>query len=57
MPEPFSAKLFAKATAQALLGLPRPTDVAAAALYLAGPQAARIPGDCVRMSSMIASRT
>lgn len=54
MAEPFSAKLFAKAQARAALGVPGPADVAAAAVYLASPQAARVTGQVLTINGGIA---
>ena len=54
MGEPFSAKLFAKAKDRALLGLPTPADVAAAALYFASPQAARVTGQVLTINGGLA---
>lgn len=54
MAEPFSAKLFEKARTRAALGLPTPADVAAAALYLASPAAARVTGQVLTINGGLA---
>lgn len=45
--EPFSARLFEQATAQAHLGLAEPEDVAELIVFLAGPGARKITGQVV----------
>ncbi|MGW0039384.1 SDR family NAD(P)-dependent oxidoreductase [Gordonia sp. NPDC003376] len=47
MSAPFSAKLFQKATKLASLGVADPCDIAALAVFLAGPSARRITGQVV----------
>lgn len=47
MGDPFSAKLFAKATKQAALGVAEPEDLAELILFLASPAARRITGQVV----------
>lgn len=47
MGEPFSAKLFQKATALASLGVADPDDIAALVVFLAGPGSRRITGQVV----------
>lgn len=54
MAEPFSARLFEKARTRAALGLPTPADVAAAALYLASPAAARVTGQALTINGGLA---
>lgn len=51
--DPFSAKLFAKAAAQAHLGVAEPEDVSALILFLAGPDARRITGQAVSVNGGI----
>ncbi len=51
--DPFSARLFAKAAAQAHLGVAEPEDVAALILFLAGPAARRITGQTVSVNGGI----
>lgn len=45
--EPFAAKLFDKAAANAHLGLAEPADIAELAVFLAGPGARRITGQVI----------
>lgn len=47
MDDPFSSRLFEKATAQAALGVAEPEDLADLILFLASPQARRITGQVV----------
>ncbi|MDH6284689.1 SDR family NAD(P)-dependent oxidoreductase [Prescottella agglutinans] len=47
MSEPFSAKLFEKATGLASLGVAEPIDVAELVLFLCSPQARRITGQAI----------
>jgi 2-hydroxycyclohexanecarboxyl-CoA dehydrogenase len=54
MAEPFSAKLFERASARAVLGLPTPADVAAAAVFLCSPAARRITGQTITINGGIA---
>jgi NAD(P)-dependent dehydrogenase (short-subunit alcohol dehydrogenase family) len=54
MAEPFSARLFGRARERAALGLPTPADVAAAALYLASPLAARVTGQVLTINGGLA---
>lgn len=51
--DPFSARLFAKAAAQAHLGVAEPEDVAALILFLAGPAARRITGQTISVNGGI----
>ena len=50
---PFSARLFEKAAAMAHLGVATPADLAAMALYLASPAAARITGQAISINGGI----
>jgi NAD(P)-dependent dehydrogenase (short-subunit alcohol dehydrogenase family) len=54
MADPFSAKLFEKAIARAGLGLPTPPDVAALAVFLASPAAARMTGQAITVNGGLA---
>jgi 2-hydroxycyclohexanecarboxyl-CoA dehydrogenase len=54
MADPFSAKLFEKALSRAALGVPVPADIAAAAVFLASPAAARITGQAITVNGGIA---
>lgn len=49
----FSRKLFEKAAAQAHLGVAEPADLAAMAVFLAGPAAARITGQAISVNGGI----
>lgn len=51
--EPFSAKMFEKAAAMAHLGVAEPADLAAMAVYLAGPNAVRITGQAISINGGI----
>jgi NAD(P)-dependent dehydrogenase (short-subunit alcohol dehydrogenase family) len=51
----FSAKLFAKATAAAHLGIPEPDDVAAAIAFLASPDASRMTGQVISVNGGISA--
>lgn len=51
--DPFAAKLFQKAAAMAHLGVPEAEDLAAMAVYLAGPEAARITGQAISINGGI----
>jgi len=51
--DPFAAKLFQKAAAMAHLGVPESEDLAAMALYLASPAAARITGQAISINGGI----
>lgn len=51
----FSAKLFEKAAKMAALGLVQPEDLAAAVLFLASPQAARITGQAISVNGGISA--
>jgi len=46
--EPFSARMFEKAAAMAHLGVAEATDLAAMAVFLAGPAARRITGQAIQ---------
>lgn len=50
----FSAKLFGKAKSRAGLGVPEPHDVAAAAVFLASPAAARMTGQTLTINGGLA---
>ena len=54
MADPFSRKLFEKAKARAALGVPTPEDVAALAVFLAGPAAARLTGQSITVNGGLA---
>lgn len=54
MADPFSAKLFDKAIGRARLGLPTPRDIAAVAVFLASPAAARVTGQVITVNGGIA---
>lgn len=51
--DPFAARLFEKAAAMAKLGVAEPSDLAAMALYLAGPAARRITGQAISINGGI----
>jgi NAD(P)-dependent dehydrogenase (short-subunit alcohol dehydrogenase family) len=51
--DPFSARLFAKAAGQAHLGVAEPEDIAAAILFLAGPESRRITGQTISVNGGI----
>lgn len=51
--EPFSAKMFEKASSMAHLGVPEPADLAAMAVFLAGPAGARITGQTISINGGI----
>lgn len=51
--DPFAAKLFQKAAAMAHLGVPDAADLAAMAVYLAGPAAAKITGQAISINGGI----
>ena len=51
----FSAKLFEKAAKMASLGVVQPEDLAAAILFLASPQAARITGQVISVNGGISA--
>jgi NAD(P)-dependent dehydrogenase (short-subunit alcohol dehydrogenase family) len=51
--DPFAAKLFAKAVPQAQLGVPDAADVAAMAVFLASPAAARVTGQVISVNGGI----
>jgi NAD(P)-dependent dehydrogenase (short-subunit alcohol dehydrogenase family) len=53
--EPFSAKLFDKASAMAHLGVPVAADVADAIVFLAGPQSRRITGQALSVNGGISA--
>lgn len=53
--DPFSAKLFASATALAHLGVVQPDDLAALIVFLASPQAARITGQTISVNGGISA--
>ena len=50
---PFAAKIFAKAAQQASLGVAEPEDLAAMAVFLAGPGAAKVTGQVIRVNGGI----
>lgn len=54
MAEPFSAKLFERARSRAYLGLPTPEDLAAIAVFLCGPAAARMTGQVITVNGGLA---
>jgi NAD(P)-dependent dehydrogenase (short-subunit alcohol dehydrogenase family) len=51
--EPFSAKMFERAAGMAHLGVAQPADLAAMAVFLAGPAACRITGQAVSINGGI----
>jgi NAD(P)-dependent dehydrogenase (short-subunit alcohol dehydrogenase family) len=51
--EPFSAKMFTKAAGMAHLGVAEPSDLAAMAVFLAGPDARRITGQAISVNGGI----
>lgn len=51
----FSQKLFQKAAMQAHLGVARPEDLAALAVFLAGPGGARITGQAISVNGGISA--
>lgn len=51
--EPFSARMFEKAAAMAHLGVVEPEDLAAMAVYLSSPTAARITGQAISVNGGI----
>jgi 2-hydroxycyclohexanecarboxyl-CoA dehydrogenase len=51
----FSAKLFAKATTMASLGVASPEDIAELAVFLGGPASARLTGQAVSVNGGIAA--
>lgn len=53
--EGFGKKLFARAAAQAHLGVPGPADVAALAVFLAGPGAAKLTGQAISVNGGISA--
>lgn len=53
--DPFSAKIFAKATAMAQLGLPNASEVAAAIVFLASPAASKITGQVLSVNGGISA--
>ena len=53
--EGFSAKLFAKASAAAHLGVPEPEDVASVIAFLASKQAARLTGQIISVNGGISA--
>nr|WP_047165531.1 SDR family oxidoreductase [Sphingomonas sp. Y57] len=55
MADPFSARLFGKATKLASLGLAEPGDLAEACVYLAGPAGARITGQALSINGGISA--
>jgi 2-hydroxycyclohexanecarboxyl-CoA dehydrogenase len=55
MADPFSAKLFGKATKLASLGLAEPGDLAEACVYLAGPAGVRITGQALSINGGISA--
>jgi len=55
MEDPFAGKLFGKAKAMAHLGVVTPADLAAMAVFLASPQAARITGQTISVTGGISA--
>lgn len=55
MSDPFSAKLFQKAERRAALGVTRPADVAALAVFLASPAAANMTGQAISVNGGISA--
>jgi 2-hydroxycyclohexanecarboxyl-CoA dehydrogenase len=55
MNDPFSSRLFSKAESRAQLGVVEPSDVAAAAVFLASPAAARITGQTISVNGGISA--
>jgi NAD(P)-dependent dehydrogenase (short-subunit alcohol dehydrogenase family) len=53
--DPFSAKMFEKATALAHLGVPEAEDLAAMAVFLSGPAARRITGQAISVNGGISA--
>lgn len=53
--EGFSARLFAKAASMASLGVAVPADVAALAVFLASPEAARLTGQAISVNGGISA--
>lgn len=51
--DPFAARLFEKAASMAKLGVAEPEDLAAMALYLAGPAARRMTGQAISINGGI----
>lgn len=54
MADPFSKKLFERALSRASLGVPKPADIAAVAVFLAGPDASRMTGQSITINGGIA---
>ncbi|MCC5970715.1 MAG: SDR family oxidoreductase [Pararhodobacter sp.] len=55
MDDPFAGKLFGKAKAMAHLGVVTPEDLAAMAVFLASPQAARVIGQTISVTGGISA--
>ncbi|MHA6766077.1 SDR family NAD(P)-dependent oxidoreductase [Sphingobium ummariense] len=55
MEQPFSEKLFRKAESRAQLGVVQPEDLAALAVFLASPQAARMTGQVISVNGGISA--
>lgn len=55
MEDPFAGKLFSKAKAMAQLGVATPDDLAAMAVFLASPQAARVTGQTISVTGGISA--
>lgn len=55
MSQPFSRKLFDKAESRARLGIVQPEDLAATALFLASPAAARMTGQVISVNGGISA--
>ncbi|OKH86648.1 hypothetical protein LF95_22105 [Thalassospira sp. TSL5-1] len=55
MASPFAARVFAKATEKAALGLPDATEIAELVAYLASPAAARLTGQVVSLNGGISA--
>jgi len=55
MSDEFSSKIFAKAESRAKLGVVEPADLAALAVFLAGPGAARMTGQTISVTGGIAA--
>lgn len=54
MAESFSAKIFERAKERAFLGLPAPADIAAIAVFLCSPAAARMTGQTITVNGGLA---
>jgi 2-hydroxycyclohexanecarboxyl-CoA dehydrogenase len=54
MADAFSAKLFETAKRRAVLGIPQPGDIAAAAVFLCQPAAARMTGQVITVNGGLA---